>query len=66
MTNNSTLVFKGFLELTDEEREEVIDAINDFYKKDFSTKRNIQESLQEKTASIILGPTGGGCPCCGR
>jgi hypothetical protein len=66
MTDNAKLVLNGFLKLTTSEQSEVVDEINYYYKADETKKRTMCESLKKIRAGVILGPTSGSCPCCGR
>ena len=65
MSQPSDRVIAGFMRLKEDEQQEVIGEINNYIKQSYIKKRNLRESF-EKTAGIVLGPTGGGCPCCGR
>lgn len=65
MTNKQLVVLKGLLELSGDERKEVIrEALNN-ETKTFSEKRSLNESFEK--AQRIMGPiNSSSCPCCGR
>ena len=65
MTNKQLVVLKGLLELTEDERKEVIrEALNN-QTKTFSEKRSLNESFEK--AQRVMGPlSSSSCPCCGR
>jgi len=65
MSKASDHVFMGFMRLNEGEQMIVIKQINDYLEKGSIKKKEIKEGL-EKVIGVILGPTGGGCPCCGR
>lgn len=65
MTGKSILVANGFLKLTDEEKKEVVTEIQKYYNANPTEKRSLENSI-ERTAGVVLGPTHGTCPCCGR
>ena len=54
-------VFNGWLNLTDSEKEELLEEIKKFQQED----RDEQQIILEK-AGVVTGPIGGRCPCCGR
>ena len=60
MTNKGKAVFKGFLNLSRPERDEVFNEIAK--EQEQLNKRGI---LNEGD-TVSLGPMPGGCPCCGR
>ena len=64
MTDKQKVVLKGLLELSLEERREVIREAQNFETKTFSERSLLNESLNH--AKRIMGPTGNSCPCCGR
>lgn len=65
MTNKQLVVLKGLLELTEDEKKEVIrEALNN-QTKTFSEKRSLNESFEK--AQRVMGPlSSASCPCCGR
>ena len=66
MTQNSNLVFRGYIKLSRQEQLEVIDALNEYEKAQTELKKSIKEGIEKTAAGIYLGPVGGACPCCGR
>ncbi len=65
MTDKQKVVLKGLLDLTPEERREVIMEAQNYQTKTFSERSFLDESLNR--AKRIMGPTSGNnCPCCGR
>lgn len=55
-------VFKGFLELNDNEKDELKKAIRDYDSKGSYEQRTFSESFAKS-----LGPTSSNpCPCCGK
>ena len=66
MTNKVKVVLKGFTELSDLEKQELIDEIRKYINKDRFEKGLLNESLGDEVRRI-LGPTSlDHCPCCGR
>ncbi|GHT13492.1 hypothetical protein FACS1894170_09530 [Planctomycetales bacterium] len=69
MTQNVELVLEGFLNLSDLEKHEFIEVLNTLRSdkkeqgKKFAACKRI---LNQKQASVVLGPLGQTCPCCGR
>jgi|GEM_PF-2949777 len=63
MNEKSFKVFTGFTKLSEAERKEVLKEIEDWAAKS-GNQRIIREGEIRK--SVFMGPTGGGCPCCGR
>lgn len=53
-------MLSGFARLTDEEKNEFIDALNNQLEK---VSKGIKEAHDFR---ITLGPLKSGCPCCGR
>lgn len=66
MTDRTKLVLEGFIKLTNAEKEELIRQINDYNKKSSYGQESFKESVQKSLDSIVLGPLGSKCPCCGR
>jgi uncharacterized protein YihD (DUF1040 family) len=66
MTDKTALVVHGFLKLTDSEKKEVIDELKKYYDIDSQKKIEMGAAYRVKRAGVILGPTSGTCPCCGR
>lgn len=63
-------VLRGFHELGDAERAELIAEINKYQQGNTvfreSLKRDLSEQVRKSQASVNFGPAPGGCPCCGR
>lgn len=64
MTDKAALVLKGYTELGYSEREEVRKKIDEFETP--LQKSVVLEEVRTKIGKVVLGPTGGACPCCGR
>lgn len=68
MTNNRKVnkVMHGYTSLSNDERNMLIDEINNYNKQSYTEKTYINERL-EKSIRLDLGPTGDNfCPCCGK
>lgn len=66
MSKRSDRVVAGFMNLSREERDEVIKLLNKFINGNEKKKRDLKEEFN-KLAAVDTGPTGGGtCPCCGK
>ncbi len=61
MTNNTELVYKGFLRLSEDEKNVFIDEINRYLRKDVS-----ERTIIAKQERITLGPLSTACVCCGK
>jgi hypothetical protein len=60
MDNNTKSVVRGYLSLNAQQRKEVADLIE-------KQQRGIlSENEIRKKDDISMGPSGSGCPCCGR
>jgi hypothetical protein len=55
------LVLKGFLELSDAERRDLIREMNEVIE-----LSEVRKSARKRDISMELGPVSHGCPCCGR
>ncbi len=64
MTDNSTIVFNGFLNLPNLEKLDVINAINDYF--DSNDRDPIRAAADERFAAIDRDGIGFECKCCGR
>jgi hypothetical protein len=64
MSQKSDAVLNGLMELNEEERKEVLEALRN-YEQQYteSAKRSAREDVHAK---VSLGPLTGGCPCCGK
>ena len=66
MSDKTIVVLNGYLKLTDEERQEFIDAVNNFHKKSYIGRVDFVENVQ-KSQRMVLGPLSStACPCCGK
>lgn len=65
MTDAAKKVLAGFARLSQSERSEVIEKMNEFINADVVRREQFRESF-EKSAGVTAGPVGTGCPCCGR
>lgn len=68
MTNKTKLALRGFFDLSQSERQEFIDKVNEFLKSpDADERRLLREGIEKQAEKIMTGPLdSGGCPCCGR
>ncbi len=66
MTDKTKLVIEGYLNLSREEKEDFVKEINDYINGNHVSQENFSEGVRKSINSIVLGPTGGSCPCCGR
>ena len=65
MNKKTELVFKGFLELSTSEESDLIEAMNDYLKKNTKERNELAEVY--KSRRVTLGPLSSDtCPCCGR
>ena len=64
MDKDVLLVLQGFLNLTEEQKTELIRQINTYYNTD--DKVSFRRDIGGKVKSVDLGPLSGGCKCCGR
>lgn len=65
MTNQQLVILKGLLELSAEEKKEVIKEALDYETKGLSEKRSLKEYFEK--AQRVMGPINStNCPCCGR
>lgn len=62
MNQRTSLVFKGWLALSNEEQRELEAEIRRYKDGSPTTQRELRESV----VKIDLGPLGRSCPCCGR
>lgn len=68
MTRNASLVFRGWLDLSQTEKNELVTEINNYIRSNPSQKSQIQSrALTETKLAFDTGPTSSSsCPCCGR
>lgn len=60
MDNQTRQVLKGYLTLSSAQRKDIADIVEK------QQGGRIEESKVIKDAGISMGPSGSGCPCCGR
>lgn len=58
------MVYNGFLNLTEDERRQLMGEIQKFLESSRSKQFIIIEDTK-KIMGVVLGPTGRACPCCG-
>lgn len=64
MTSNVKKVLKGYIQLTESERTELLQEIEKYIKATFSERTIIENRVSD---AVSLGPlSSGACPCCGR
>lgn len=64
MEENVTLVFHGFLNLTGNEKLQLINEINNYF--DSNNREPIRQENETKFKSINLSSPGKSCKCCGK
>lgn len=63
LSRKAAKVFKGFTELSENERRSLLRILTQYHDGDYYTKR----LLNERFTQIDVGPVSdSGCPCCGR
>ena len=65
MERRARRVFRGYLELSNFERKEFEDAVEEFRRGSESTRKDLRTNV-EREVRMDTGPVGTGCPCCGR
>ena len=63
MNSRTKTVLKGFMSLTSDEKNDLIEEMNRYIKSDEKRKDELRESIYQ---SLILGPLKDPCPCCGK
>ncbi len=64
MTENTVIVFNGFLCLTNPEKLLIVNAINEYF--DSNEKEEIREHADKRFAELDKGGADFTCKCCGR
>jgi len=64
MEENVTLVFHGFLNLTGNEKLQLVNEINNYF--DSNNREPIRQVNETKFKSIDLSSPGKNCKCCGK
>ena len=61
------VVINGFLKLSDSEKEEFVNLVEQYKKYPYTTGDEIKKTLDEsRTFGVNFGPAPGSCPCCGK
>ncbi len=60
------LVFNGWLRLNADDQLAVLQSISEYQDRDLHGKILRKATILEKSGSIVSGPIGSRCPCCGR
>lgn len=66
ISRKSRSVIRGYANLNDVERQEVVDEINRINKEVDRRQRDLIEKSYREGPSLDLGPFPEACPCCGR
>lgn len=64
MNDNVTLIFHGFLNLSNLEKLELVESINEYF--DSNEKETIREINEGAFAKLDLTASDRACKCCGR
>ena len=64
MTDNTVVVFHGFLNLSMREKMELVTAINEYF--DSINREPIREANEKSFSEMNIGSAGKPCKCCGR
>jgi hypothetical protein len=64
MKDDVTVVFHGFLNLTNLEKLKLVESINEYF--DSMEREPIREANEDAFTAIGVGQTGKTCKCCGR
>jgi hypothetical protein len=65
MDQKTKVVFLGWLNLSEKQRQDLLGAVRDFERQP-SFKKESQLKEHRGAVKHYLGPVGSGCPCCGR
>lgn len=67
MERSVALVVNGYLNLSNAQRAEFVNQINEFLEGGSASRDRITKEAINKSQRMDVGPIGsGGCPCCGR
>lgn len=66
MNRRIATVFQGYRTLTDNERDEFIETVNEYNRAGLEKKSRMTREATEYTYKVDMGPVSTGCPCCGR
>ena len=64
MSDNVTVVFHGFLNLSAREKMEMVEAINEYF--DSNNREPIRAENDRAFGLLSIGGEGEACKCCGR
>ena len=64
MTDNTAVVFHGFLNLSMREKMELVTAINEYF--DSTNREAVREANEKRFADMNVGSDGKPCKCCRR
>lgn len=64
MNENVTVVFHGFLNLTNLEKLKMVEAINEYF--DSNHREPIRDKNEAEFQKLDLASTGKNCKCCGK
>lgn len=64
MTDDATIVFHGFLNLTNLEKLDLVNAINEYF--DSTDRGPIRAARDAEFDKVDPAKTGKACKCCGR
>jgi hypothetical protein len=65
MNDRTAKVLAGLTSLSKEETNELLIELKK-YNEGLPFEKRAMNEAYSKTFSVVLGPTSGGCPCCGR
>jgi hypothetical protein len=66
MNDKTTRVFNGWLNLSEPERAEFRDAMQEYVAGAAGVKKRLAEDSRSVITKMQTGPLGGTCACCGR
>ena len=66
MTNRVVVVFKAWVDLSEDEKTEFLQALREYQEAGTIRKGQISEQLSARGNQVLMGPLRHGCPCCGR
>jgi hypothetical protein len=64
ISDSVTVVFHGFLNLTNLEKLTLVESINEYF--DSTNREPIREANETAFGELNIGPEGSECKCCGR
>ena len=65
MNRRIAAVLAGYLRLSDTDQSALVEELNRYIRGDQPLRKSITESVRA-AEKMELGPSQGGCPCCGR